>query len=131
MLPKGIDVMNRMIAAMIFVLLGLGSAGPMRAGEAADALAARNPALAALRSSDPRGFESAAAIIAERQAAEGLKPGIDPLPDSRPTGRDMGGAPGREFTTDNPDILWLYNTSPEGMRDLISILKTAGQKPKT
>ena len=37
---------------------------------------------------------------------------------------------GKEFTVDNPDILWLYNSSPEGMSDLISILKSAGQKPK-
>lgn len=104
---------------------GLGHAGPVE-----DALAARNPALAALRQHDEKAFASAVAIIAERERAEGLTPGESKLPDATSPGRDMGSAPGKEFTSDNPDILWLYNSSPEGMSDLISILKSAGQKPK-
>jgi hypothetical protein len=110
---------------LVFCAVRLADAGP-----AEDALAARNPALAQLRKHDEKAFNAAAAIIAGKEQAEGLKPGVDALPDTTPAGRDMGSGPGKEFTTGNPDILWLYNSSPEGMSDLISILKSAGQKPK-
>ncbi|QND41498.1 hypothetical protein HB771_34725 (plasmid) [Rhizobium leguminosarum bv. viciae] len=99
-------------------------------GPAEDALAARNPSLAALRQHDEKAFAAATAIIAKHETAKGLAPGEDKLPDATSPGRDMGSGPGKEFTVDNPDILWLYNSSPEGMSDLISILKSAGQKPK-
>ncbi|ABC93566.1 hypothetical protein RHE_PE00128 (plasmid) [Rhizobium etli CFN 42] len=104
---------------------GLGFAGPVE-----DALAARNPALAALRQHDEKAFAAAVAVIADHERAEGLTPGQGKLPQTTSPGRDMGSGSGKEFTSDNPDILWLYNSSPEGMSDLISILKSAGQRPK-
>ncbi|MBB3134637.1 hypothetical protein FHS26_002369 [Rhizobium pisi] len=114
----------------IGLLLALQFAQPGYAGPAEDALAARNPSLAALRQHDEKAFAAAAAIIVEHEHAKGLTPGEGKLPETTSPGRDMGSAPGKEFTVDNPDILWLYNSSPEGMSDLISILKSAGQKPK-
>lgn len=121
---------SRLITLSIGLLLALqipelGFAGPVE-----DALAARNPSLAALRQHDEKAFTAAVAIIAEHERAQGLTPGEGKLPDATSPGRDMGSGLGKEFTADNPDILWLYNSSPEGMSDLISILKSAGQKPK-
>ncbi|MDR9807780.1 hypothetical protein [Rhizobium hidalgonense] len=118
----------RLITLSIGLLMALPHLG--HAGPAEDALAARNPALAALRQHDEKAFAAATAIIAEHERAKGLTPGETKLPDATSPGRDMGSGPGKEFTSDNPDILWLYNSSPEGMSDLISILKSAGQKPK-
>ncbi|MBB2750262.1 UNVERIFIED_ORG: hypothetical protein GGI57_000935 [Rhizobium aethiopicum] len=120
---------SRLIPLSICLLLAL-EPQLAHAGPAEDALAARNPSLAALRHHDEKAFAAATAIIAEHERAKGLTPGADKLPDATSPGRDMGSAPGKEFTIDNPDILWLYNSSPEGMSDLISILKSAGQKPK-
>ncbi|MBB4238962.1 hypothetical protein [Rhizobium esperanzae] len=119
---------SRLIPLSITLLMALPPLG--HAGPAEDALAARNPSLAALRQHDEKAFIAAAAIIADHERAEGLTPGAGKLPDQTSPGRDMGAGPGKEFTVDNPDILWLYNSSPEGMSDLISILKSAGQKPK-
>ncbi|MFS8145793.1 hypothetical protein ATY78_05630 [Rhizobium sp. R635] len=121
---------SRLITLSIGLLLALEMPGLGYAGPVEDALAARNPALAALRQHDEKAFASAVAIIAEHERAEGLTPGESKLPDATSPGRDMGAGAGKEFTSDNPDILWLYNSSPEGMSDLISILKSAGQKPK-
>lgn len=106
------------------------TAGHAVAGAPEDALAARNPLLAELRAKDAKAFVAAAAIIIERERQAGVEPGSGAVPDTDQGGREMG-APGREFTPGNPDILWLYNSSTEGMNDLISILKSAGQKPKT
>ncbi|MDK4735909.1 hypothetical protein [Rhizobium sp. CNPSo 3490] len=111
--------------ALALAMPGLGFAGPVE-----DALAARNPTLAALRQHDEKAFAAAVAVIADHERAEGLTPGQGKLPETTSPGRDMGSGSGKEFTSDNPDILWLYNSSPEGMSDLISILKSAGQKPK-
>ncbi|MBB4252315.1 hypothetical protein [Rhizobium sp. BK008] len=119
-----------LITLSIGLLLALQMPELSQAGPVEDALAARNPALAALRQQDEKAFAAATAIIAEHERAEGLAPGEGKLPDATSPGRDMGSGPGKEFTSDNPDILWLYNSSPEGMSDLISILKSAGQKPK-
>ena len=121
---------SRLIPLSIGLLLALQMPQLGHAGPAEDALAARNPSLAALRQHDEKAFAAATAIIAEHESAKGLTPGQDKLPDATSPGRDMGSGPGKEFTVDNPDILWLYNSSPEGMSDLISILKSAGQKPK-
>jgi len=121
---------SRLIPLSIGLLLALQMPQLGHAGPAEDALAARNPALAALRQHDGKAFAAATAIIAEHESAKGLTPGQGKLPDATSPGRDMGSGPGKEFTVDNPDILWLYNSSPEGMSDLISILKSAGQKPK-
>lgn len=38
---------------------------------------------------------------------------------------------GKELTAANPDLLWLYNAAPEGMQDLVSLLKSAGKKGKS
>ncbi|WP_431674955.1 hypothetical protein [Rhizobium leguminosarum] len=119
-----------LITLSIGLLLALQTPRLAYSGPAEDALAARNPSLAALRHYDEKAFAAAAAIIAEQERAKGLAPGEAKLPDATSPGRDMGSGPGKEFTVDNPDILWLYNSSPEGMSDLISILKSAGQKPK-
>jgi hypothetical protein len=121
---------SRLLTLSIGVCLALCAARLASAGPVEDAIAARNPSLAELRMHDEKAFNAAAAIIAEKEQAEGLKPGVGTLPETTPPGRDMGAGPGKEFTIDNPDILWLYNSSPEGMSDLISILKSAGQKPK-
>ncbi|MBX5230887.1 hypothetical protein HJC02_00980 [Rhizobium sp. NLR4a] len=121
---------SRLISVSIGLLLSLGMAGIGYAGSVEDALAARNPALAALRRHDEKAFAAAVAVIADHERAEGLTPGQGKLPETASPGRDMGSGSGKEFTPDNPDILWLYNSSPEGMSDLISILKSAGQKPK-
>ncbi|ANM14340.1 hypothetical protein [Rhizobium sp. N324] len=121
---------SRLIPLSIGLLLALHVSQLAHAGPMEDALAARNPSLAALRQHDEKAFAAAAALIAEHEQAKGLTPGKDKLPDETSPGRDMGSGLGKEFTVDNPDILWLYNSSPEGMSDLISILKSAGQKPK-
>ncbi|UVD59391.1 hypothetical protein NE852_25495 (plasmid) [Rhizobium sp. Pop5] len=120
----------RLVTLSIGLLLALQLPELAYSGPVEDALAKRNPSLSALRQHDEKAFAAAAAIIAEHEQAKGLTPGESKLPDATSPGRDMGSAPGKEFTTDNPDILWLYNSSPEGMSDLISILKSAGQKPK-
>lgn len=120
----------RLIPLSIGLLIALQMPELAHAGPAEDALAARNPSLAALRQHDEKAFAAATAIIAEHEREKGLTPGADKLPDATSPGRDMGSVPGKELTVDNPDILWLYNSSPEGMSDLISILKSAGQKPK-
>lgn len=122
---------SRLLTLSIGLCLAFGAAGFAIAGPMEDALAARNPSLAALRKHDEKAFNAAVALIAGKEHAEGLKPGVDALPDIAPVGRDMGSSAGKDFTIGNPDILWLYNSSPEGMSDLISILKSAGQKPKT
>ncbi|RUM03820.1 hypothetical protein [Rhizobium chutanense] len=119
---------SRLITLSISLLMALPQLA--HSGPVEDALAARNPALAALRQHDEKAFIAATAIIAKHESAEGLAPGAGKLPDATSPGRDMGSGPGKEFAIDNPDILWLYNSSPEGMSDLISILKSAGQKPK-
>ncbi|PDT04981.1 hypothetical protein CO666_09000 [Rhizobium chutanense] len=119
---------SRLITLSISLLMALPQLA--HSGPVEDALAARNPALAALRQQDEKAFAAATAIIAKHESAEGLTPGASKLPDATSPGRDMGSGPGKEFAIDNPDILWLYNSSPEGMSDLISILKSAGQKPK-
>ncbi|AGS24747.1 hypothetical protein [Rhizobium etli] len=121
---------SRLISLSIGLLLSLEMPGLGHAGPVEDALAARNPTLAALRQHDEKAFAAAVAIIADHESAEGLTPGQGKLPETKSPGRDMGSGSGKEFTSDNPDILWLYNSSPEGMSDLISILKSAGQKPK-
>ncbi|MEP9374708.1 hypothetical protein [Mesorhizobium sp. KR1-2] len=121
---------SRLLVFTSGLCLSVCCAGFSYAGEAEDALSARNPALAELRGKDANAFAAAAAVIIEQERQLGLEPGSDLPPDTALGGRGMGGAPGREFTTGNPDILWLYNSSPEGMSDLISILKSAGQKPK-
>ncbi|MBX5155733.1 hypothetical protein HJB89_01050 [Rhizobium sp. NZLR8] len=120
----------RLITLSIGLLIVLQMTELAHAGPAEDALAARNPSLAALRQHDGKAFAAATAIIAEHEREKGLTPGQTKLPDATSPGRDMGSVPGKELTVDNPDILWLYNSSPEGMSDLISILKSAGQKPK-
>ncbi|RUM27605.1 hypothetical protein EFQ99_01795 [Rhizobium vallis] len=120
----------RLTTLSIGLLLALQMPELAHSGPAEDALAKRNPSLAALRQHDEKAFAAAAAIIAEHEHAKGLTPGESKLPDTTSPGRDMGSGLGKEFTVDNPDILWLYNSSPEGMSDLISILKSAGQKPK-
>ncbi|MBX5167212.1 MULTISPECIES: hypothetical protein [unclassified Rhizobium] len=120
----------RLITLSIGLLIVLQMPELAHAGPAEDALAARNPSLAALRQHDGKAFAAATAIIAEHEREKGLTPGQTKLPDATSPGRDMGSVPGKELTVDNPDILWLYNSSPEGMSDLISILKSAGQKPK-
>ncbi|MBB6487062.1 hypothetical protein [Rhizobium lusitanum] len=101
------------------------------AGDVGDALAARNPVLAELRKYDAKAFDAAVAIIAKSERSQGIAPGVGLLPQATSPGRDMGKGLGQEFTSGNPDVLWLYNSSSEGMNDLISILKTAGQKPKS
>lgn len=121
---------SRLIPLAIGLLLALQMPQLTCAGPVEDALAARNPSLAALRQHDEKAFAAATAIIVRHEQAKGLTPGKDKLPDATSPGRDMGSGPGKELTVDNPDILWLYNSSPEGMSDLISILKSAGQKPK-
>ncbi|ANK94556.1 MULTISPECIES: hypothetical protein [Rhizobium] len=121
---------SRLISLSIGLALALGMPGLGFAGPVEDALAARNPALATLRQHDEKAFAAAVAVIADHERAEGLTPGQGKLPQTTSPGRDMGSGSGKEFTSDNPDILWLYNSSPEGMSDLISILKSAGQKPK-
>jgi hypothetical protein len=120
---------SRLLALAIGLVLAI-SASPAAAGETEDALAGRNPLLAELRTRDEKAFAAAVAVIAPRERAEGLTPGVGALPEATSPGRDAGLVPGREFTAGNPDVLWLYNTSPEGMNDLIAILKSAGQKPK-
>ncbi|KAB1123048.1 hypothetical protein F4V90_18570 [Neorhizobium galegae] len=95
----------------------------------ADILARRNPYLAEIRAQDETAFLKAVAIISEQKKTRGLREDMPP-PETYPPGRDMGGGLGRELTPENPDILWLYNSSPEGMNDLISLLKNVGQKPK-
>ncbi|EJC85653.1 hypothetical protein Rleg4DRAFT_7540 [Rhizobium leguminosarum bv. trifolii WSM2297] len=121
---------SRLITLSIGLLMVLEMPELAHSGPAEDALASRNPALATLRQHDEKAFAAATAIIADHERAKGLTPGETKLPETTSPGRDMGAAPGHEFTVDNPDILWLYNSSPEGMSDLISILKSAGQKPK-
>ncbi len=114
---------------MVASLSGASGAGALEQS-VADAIAARNPTLAELRDQDPSAFQAAVELIAEAQTSAGLDP-ADPPPDSRPVARGAAPDVGREFTPGNPDVLWLYNSAPEGMHDLISLLKSAGQKPKT
>lgn len=120
----------RLHAFAASLVVAVCAVSPAFAGEAEELLAARNPALAELRRTDDKAFDAAAAIILESRRQFGIDPNAEVPEDRASGGRDMGAAPGREFATGNPDILWLYNFSPEGMSDLISILKSAGQKPK-
>jgi hypothetical protein len=101
------------------------------AQDAAEALKRRNPYLAELADQDPETFSKAAALIAEIERKHDLAPERKAPPPTTATGRDMGESFfGQKMLPQNPDILWLYNSSPEGMHDLIALLKSAGSKPK-
>lgn len=114
-------------AAMIF----MATVPPAFAIDASQRLEARNPFLAGLRKRDPKTFAAAVAIIEGREREKGLSPDAGGAPPAEPPAeRGMGLDAGRDLTPGNPDILWLYNSSPEGMNDLISLLKSAGQRPK-
>lgn len=86
---------SRLISLSIGLLLSLempciGYAGPVE-----DGLAARNPALAALRQHDEKAFAAAVAVIADHERAEGLTPGQGKLPETTSPGRDMARDPAR------------------------------------
>lgn len=116
------------VCALMAVLLAAPAA---LASDASRALQARNPYLAALKDHDPRAFEKAVAIITRAERGKGFRPEVGAPPAAAPTGRGMDLEGGRDLTAGNPDLLWLYGASPEGMHDLISLLKSAGQRPKS
>lgn len=122
-----------LISLLAAAVLGLLSAGSSLAADEAvvEALAARNPTLSDLRASDPDAFAAAVDIIAKAQAEAGVKT-LDGAPTPPPlVERGIATDAGKEFTAGNPDVLWLYNAAPEGMQDLVSLLKSAGKKGKS